>query len=216
MPPEALALALAASIYPPAVAAIIALGRGAQVRSRVAMFVFASLAVTYAGGVVALFVLVELGVTGSHSFTPSAAFDLVLGVALLGLAVYLSCRRPRGEKHQGSSKIDRYLESRGLAFMLGLTLYVIPSPIYLAAVKEVADAKLSTGGELAALAVTVFVMLWLIEVPMVMLLAVPDRAVELLERINRWFARNGRVVAVAAAAAAGAYLAIDGLANLIG
>jgi hypothetical protein len=32
MPSQALALALAASIYPPAVAAVIALGRGAHVR----------------------------------------------------------------------------------------------------------------------------------------------------------------------------------------
>ena len=41
MPTQALALALAASIYPPAVAAVIALGRGSEVRSRVFAFVFA-------------------------------------------------------------------------------------------------------------------------------------------------------------------------------
>ena len=41
---QALALAFAASIYPPAVAAVIALGRGAEVRSRVFAFVLAVLA----------------------------------------------------------------------------------------------------------------------------------------------------------------------------
>jgi hypothetical protein len=35
-------------------------------------------------------------------------------------------------------------------------------------------------------------MLWLVELPMLMLLVVPDRATSTLERINAWFARNGR------------------------
>jgi hypothetical protein len=39
MPSQTIALALGASIYPPAVAAVIALGRGADVRPRVLSFV---------------------------------------------------------------------------------------------------------------------------------------------------------------------------------
>jgi hypothetical protein len=39
MPPEAVSLALAASIYPPALTAVIALGRGVEVRLRVVLFV---------------------------------------------------------------------------------------------------------------------------------------------------------------------------------
>ena len=107
------------------------------------------------------------------------AFDLVLGVALIGLAIYLRRKRPdasAAKTPSGPSKIERYLESRRLAFVLGLTLYVLPSPIYVAAVKTIADAQLSTSSELLSLAATVAVMLWLIEVPMLMLLAVPDRA----------------------------------------
>jgi hypothetical protein len=40
--PEAVSLALAASIYPPALAAVIALGRGVEVRLRVVLFVIAA------------------------------------------------------------------------------------------------------------------------------------------------------------------------------
>ena len=100
--------------------------------------------------------------------------------------------------------------------MLGVTLYVLPSPIYVAAVKTIADAQLSTSSELLALAVTVAVMLWLIEVPMLMLLAVPDRASGLLERVNLWFTANGRLLAVLVSAGVGVYLAIKGLVALIG
>jgi hypothetical protein len=216
MPYQALALALAASIYPPAVAAVIALGRGSQVLTRVLAFVSAAAIITYAVGILMLFVLSDLGATGAHHRTPSATLDLILGVLLIGLSVYLRRKQPRPVKASGTSKIERYLQSRRLAFVLGVTLYVLPSPIYIAAVKEVADAKLSTSGKMLAVAATVAVMLWMVELPMLMLLVVPERTTSTLERVNAWFGRHGRFLAVIACAAAGTYLAIKGLADLTG
>ncbi|MFZ2113119.1 MAG: GAP family protein [Solirubrobacteraceae bacterium] len=228
MPPQALALAFAASIYPPAVVAVIALGRGDQVRSRVLAFVVAALLITYAIGTILLFLLEDVGATGSHHLTPSAALDLALGVLLLGLAVRLRRKQLVQQREReldaataetakkGTSKIERYLESRRLAFVLGITLYVLPSPIYIAAVKEISDASLSTGAKLVALLVTVAVMLWLIELPMLALVLFPERAASSLERINSWFTRHGRSLAVLACVAAGAYLSVKGLVNLIG
>ncbi len=227
MPSQAFALALAASIYPPAVAAVIALGRGTEVRSRVFMFVLAAALTTYAVGVVILFVLVDSGATGSTKWTPSATIDLVLGVALGLLAIRLwrkgresarvkqAAEKPAVEKPKGPSKIERYLENRRLAFVLGVTLYVLPSPIYIGAVKAVADAKLSTSSELLGLLAVVAVMLWMVELPMLALLAFPARAVGTLESINLWFARNGRLLGVIAAAAAAVYFVIRGLAGLL-
>jgi len=220
MPAQALELALAASIYPPAVLAVIALGRGEQLKSRVFVFVLGALLVTYALGVVMLVVLDELGATGRHHWAPSAALDLALGVALVGLAVHLR-RKPLVPKdlaaEQGEpSKIARYLESRRLAFVLGVTLYVLPSPIYIAAVKTLADAHLDKGAELVSLLVTVAVMLWLIELPMLMLIAFPDRAAGMLERANRWFTEHRRQLGVVVSAGVGLYLIAKGLAGLLG
>jgi hypothetical protein len=220
MPSQALALALAASIYPPAVAAVIALGRGAEVRSRVFMFVLAAGLVTYSVGAVILYALIELGATGAHHLTPGAAVDVALGVLLMLLALRLHRRRPDPAAAEPASstpsKIERYLESRRLAFVLGIILYVLPSPIYIGAVKAIADANLSTSGELASLVGVVAVMLWMVELPMLMLLVVPDRAASTLERINLWFARNGRTLAIVAAAGVGVYLLAKGLHQLIG
>ena len=197
MPPQALALALTASIYPPALAAVIALGKGAQVRSRVSAFVLAAAVTTYAIGCLMLFLLEELGATSSQDHSASAGIELGLGVLLILLAVRLRSKRPDraapSGKPSASSKIDRYLASRKLAFVLGITLYILPSPIYVAAAKSIADANLSTSSELLALAATVIVMLWLIEVPMLMLLVVPERSARALEEINLWFAHNGRL-----------------------
>lgn len=220
MPTQALALALAASIYPPAVAAVIALGRGAEVRSRVFMFVLAAGLVTYAVGALILYALVELGATGAHHLTPGAAVDVALGVALMLLALRLHRKRPDPAALSAASagatpsKIERYLQSRRLAFVLGIVLYVLPSPIYIGAVKAIADANLSTTAELLDLVVVVVVMLWLIELPMLMLLVVPDRAADTLERINLWFARHGRTLAILAAILVGVYLIAKGVVHL--
>jgi hypothetical protein len=264
MPPQALAFAFAASIYPPAVAAVIALGRGADVRPRVFAFVAASLLVTYAIGALILYVLVEVGATGSHHLTPGGWVDVGLGVLLLLLALRLHLRRgsplaalaPRarhgrdasgedgsdgeggpvpsrqaaggpggdvaaataGEAGEdtgnGESKIERYLHSRRLAFALGIVLYVLPSPIYIGAVKSIADANSSASAELSALVVVVLIMLWMVELPMLMLLAFPGRATATLESINLWFARNGRTLAILAALGAGAYLIVKGVVAL--
>jgi Sap, sulfolipid-1-addressing protein len=216
---QALALAFAASIYPPALAAVIAFGRGQQLRSRVFAFVLAAFLTTYATGTVMLLLLEELGATTTTSRSASTAIDLVLGVLLIALAVRLQRKRPEPdadlEAPSGHSKIDRYLESRRLAFVLGLTLYIIPSPIYIGAIKAIADATLSTSSELLDLAVTVAVMLWLIEVPMMLLLIIPGHAESALDETHRWFAHNGRTVAIVASAAAGAYLTITGLVDLV-
>jgi len=224
LPSEALALAFAASIYPPAVAAVIALGQGPRLRLRVVAFVLAAFVVTYAWGAVMLFLLEELGATNSTNRSASAGVDLALGVLLIALAVRLHIKRPHpdgdtqsdAKAHDQPSKIDRYLASPRLALVLGVILYMVPSPIYAAAVKAIADAKLSTAAELVDLVVTVAVMLWLIELPMLMLLIVPARAERALDDTNRWFARNGRTVAILASAGVGVYLIVKGIVDIPG
>lgn len=98
--------------------------------------------------------------------------------------------------------------------LLGFVLYVVPSPIYVGAVKVVSDAKASTATQLAYIAVVALVMLWMIELPMLVLLAFPRGGSAALERINDWLVRHGRQIAVIAAAGAGVYLIAVGLIEL--
>jgi MYXO-CTERM domain-containing protein len=220
LPADTLALAFAASIYPPAVAAVIALGRGPRLRSRVFAFVAAAFLTTYLVGAVILLLFEEIGATSSSDISLSAGVNIALGVLLLALAVRLQRRRPDpdapSKPSSGTSKIDRYLQNPRLAALLGVTLYIAPSPIYIGAVKSIADAKISRGSELLDLVAVVAVMLWLIEVPMLILLLLPARAERALDSTNRWFAANGRTVAIVAAVAVGAYLIIKGLVHLPG
>jgi hypothetical protein len=218
VPAQAISLALAASIYPPAVAAVIALGRGTDVRLRVFLMVCAAVLTVFATGALMLLLFEDLGASGNQHRTPSAGVEIAIGAVLLGLAYRLS--RPRPESPQGEeageSKTARYLESRRLVLVLGFVLYVLPSPIYIGAVKAISDSGGSTSTQLAYLAVVVAVMLWMIEVPMFMLIAFPARSAAALESVNAWFARNGRTLAVLVAAGAGLYLIGTGVVKLSG
>jgi hypothetical protein len=216
MPPEAVSLALAASLYPPALAAVIALGHGAEVRLRVVLFVLAAYLTSLVTGSVMLLLFGELSATHAAVLRPSAGLYALAGVALLVLATRLRARPPRPPNaEKGPSRVDRYLGSRRLVALLGIVLYVVPSPIFVGAVKAIADTNASAPLELLYLAEMLLIMLWLIEVPMLMLIAFPVRALATLEAINAWFVRHGRAVAVLACAVLGAYLLVLGAVELV-
>jgi hypothetical protein len=215
MPPEAVSLALAASIYPPALAAVIALGRGVEVRLRVVLFVLAAYCTALVTGGLMLFLFDEVDATREQVITPTAGLYVAAGSALLFVAARLRRDRPRASpKHAERSRIDRYLQSRWLVVVLGLVLYVVPSPIFAGAVKAIADTNASAGQELAHLAQMLVIMLWLIELPMLMLIAFPRRSVGALERVNTWFATHGRRLLALASSGLGIYLVVVGVVEL--
>jgi hypothetical protein len=216
MPSDAVSLALAASIYPPALAAVIALGRGEDVRLRVVLFVAAAYLTVLCTGALMLFLFGELEVTHTQLGTPSAALYLAGGCVLLLVSVRL--RRPRRAApadSRGQSRTERYLRNRWLVALLALILYVVPSPIFVGAVKAIADTNASAGQQLAYLAEMLVIMLWLIELPMLMLIVFPTRAELVLERTNAWFARHGRSMLVLVAAVLGIYLVVVGVVELV-
>jgi hypothetical protein len=216
MPSEAVSLALAASVYPPALAVVIALGRGTEVRLRVLMLVAGAFLTVLVTGALMLLLFTEVGASSKPARTASAGLYIAAGAALIGLAVRLRNRDPDAPKRDAEpSKTDRYLESARLVFVLGVVLYVIPSPIYVGVVKAIADTQASTAQQLMYLVEALLIMLWMIEIPMLLLLAFPARGSGVLEDINTWFARNGRLVAVLVAAGAGLYLIGVGLVELV-
>jgi hypothetical protein len=216
MPAEALSLALAASVYPPALAAVIALGRGREVRLRVVLFVFAAYLTVLVTGAIMLLLFKELSVTRAQVLTPTAALFFVAGVALVVIAARLRATTPH-TRHAPNrpSRVDRYLGSRRLVISLGVVLYVVPSPLFAGAVKAIADANASTGRDVIYLVEMLLIMLWLIEVPMLMLLLFPQRALATLETVNGYFARHGRSLAILACAGLGVYFLVVGAVELL-
>ncbi len=217
MPSEAISLALAASIYPPALAAVIALGRGTQVRLRVLLLVVAAFFTVLMTGALMLLLFGEVGSSSKPARSIGSGLYILGGAALIWLAFRLRNREPDPEKKKdsGPSKTDRYLESARLVLVLGVALYVVPSPIYMGVVKAISDTNASTAQQLLYLVQALLIMLWMIEIPMLLLLLFPARGSQILESINGWFARNGRMAASVVALVAGVYLVGVGLVEIL-
>jgi hypothetical protein len=215
MPPEGISLALAASIYPPALAAVIALGRGVEVRLRVVLFVIAAYCTVLVTGALLLLLFGELDATRKQVITPTAGLYVAGGSVLLLVATRVRRDSPRASAQPaGRSRIDRYLQRRWLVVVLGVILYVVPSPIFVGAVKAIADTDASAAQQLADLAQMLLLMLWLIELPMLILIAFPTHAVGALERANAWFAAQGRRLLALASGGLGIYLIVVGAVEL--
>jgi len=215
MPSEAISLALAASIYPPALAAVIALGRGTQVRLRVLLLVVGAFFTVLLTGMLMLLLFTEVGGSSSPARTVGSGLYILGGAALIVLGFRLLNRPSAPKQDKGPSKTDRYLESARLVLMLGFIMYVVPSPIYMGVVRSIADTHASTGQQVVYLVIALVIMLWLIEVPMLMLLIFPERGAQVLENINAWFARNGRRAAAYVSILAGVYLVGVGLIEIL-
>jgi heme/copper-type cytochrome/quinol oxidase subunit 2 len=217
IPRQAITLALLGSIYPPALAVAIAIAAGEKVRTRLAIFVVAAAATTYVVGLVILELFTETEVSSPRQHS-SGVLQFVIGVALVVLGVYLQrrSRRPKPEKPAGkesawSRRIDHAMSSVPLLLILAVTLYALPSPQYIGAVKAVSGQPASEARKLIQLLVVVAIMLWMIELPALGLAIFPQRAGVALERFNAWLSRNGRTLLIVLCYVAGVWMIINGL-----
>lgn len=217
MPVEAFGLALAAAFYPPAVIAMIALVRGDQPRRRLFVYLAGAAVMTFGAGVAMLLLLQQSGAVQRQHPQPSAALEIVLGLAALAIAAWL-WRRPAGSGHRDadgdSGRVERFTRSLALVFALGLLMYA-PSPLYFGAMKTVADANLSTAANAALVLALGATVLLMVEIPAVLAVLSPEHTSRALVRANEWLRANATLLGTLAFAAGGVYLVVRGLADLI-
>jgi hypothetical protein len=217
--PEALPLALAAAIYPPALLVLLLLLSSGQPRRLVATYLAGAATVTIGAGLLALGLLSGAGVTTQDSHTASGAVYVVVGVVLLAAAAW-AWRRPRdtqAESGPGDGRIadwsQRALANRGWAYVLGLAMF-LPSPLYLLAVKDISDSGDSTAGQVLAVLICAIAVMLFVEIPLVAMLIWPTAVATGLERVYGWLSRNGWTLAATLALAGGIYAIAKGIGQL--
>ncbi|HEX4716946.1 MAG TPA: GAP family protein [Thermoleophilaceae bacterium] len=215
MPYQALPLALAAAFFPFGLIVFTLLVSSEPFRARAVSFLAGALAMTFGCGVVGVTLAHDLdlaGVRGSHHV--SGVVDIAVG-ALLLIAFVVIRRRPAKERaaREPAPWIRALMRSPLLAFLLGAGLYA-PSPLYLGALTIVADAGLSTAGDVVWVAILTVIVTSLIEVPVILMLREPERGRAGLVRLNGWMSSNGRALLMWLVLAAGVYLVVRGVARV--
>lgn len=214
MPSQAITLALLGSVYPPALAVAVAIAAGDKVRTRFAIFVSAAMCTTYLVGIAILEIFTAADLTSAKHQHSSGLLQLVIGLALVLTGVYLHRRRRPDKKPKepkGESRIERAMNSVPLLLLLGVTLYALPSPQFIGAVKAISGQTVPEPRKLIQLLIVVVIMLWMIEVPAVALAVFPRRAGRVLDAFNVWIGRHGRTLLIVICYLAGAWMIINGL-----
>lgn len=221
--PQALPLALAAAVYPPALVVLLLFMTAPEPRRVVLAYFGGAVTVTLGSGLVALAVVDDAGLASRDSSQASAGVDILLGVLLLGIAAWARRRaaaaraRILDESQERPSRIaewsGRALHDGRWAVVLGLLMY-LPSPLYLLAVKEIADSGDAAASNVLAVLICAIGVLLFVEVPLVAMFVRPAGTAAGLDRVHGWLTRNGWNLAALLALIAGVYGLVKGVAEV--
>jgi hypothetical protein len=215
MPVQAIPLALAASLYPLGIGALLLLTQAARAQSKVAVFLAAAVACTVPIGFVVVFALHGIGLDQDSKRSASYGLRLAIGVVLL-VAALVVARWP-SKPHTKPSRVTGLAREGGLigVFAAGVALYVLPSPVYLAALEVVGSTKMDTAARAAWVLIVVALVLITVEVPVLLFLLAPGRTVPRLRALDAWLGRNARTLLAMVLAVIGLWEVIDGLVGLL-
>lgn len=218
--PEALPLALSASIYPPAFLVLLLLLTGEHPRRLVLAYFAGATLMVVGAGLIGLAVLNGSGATSQSSKSASGGVEVAVGLALLALAAWLWRRRTRqpdkpiNDQSQQEGRIAQWSRrattSQKWSFALGVAMF-LPSPLYLLAVPHIADSGSSTGSDIAAVLICAAAVLIFVEVTLLALLIRPGNVAAALQRTQEWLARNGWTIGALVAFAAAIYALVEGI-----
>jgi threonine/homoserine/homoserine lactone efflux protein len=181
----------------------------------------------YIGAVILILIVVILGIllgAGITSSSPKpnpilAAVDVLLGILLLifGLRRIFKAQKSPKNRFQGdtkhNSKIVQFI--KGLSFGFGMFLINFSTTIIvLAAGKEIGASSADLVGKLIVITILTLITLLVCEIPLLMYILFPEKANNVLSKVNKWMQRNGHYLMGIVIVIIGIYLLWIGLFKL--
>ncbi len=153
-------------------------------------------------GAALVFALQDSSLMSGDELPSAPRVDIVAGALALGAAVVLrrvgrrnARRRQRPEtpkrEHRTSDWIQRLVESGGrLAFVAGIVATILPAPLAIIAMADIAQLGYSTIATLLVIILFYVVMFTFVEVPIVGYAVAPEATAARVTTFNAWLARN--------------------------
>lgn len=213
-------LALVASVSPPALLLAGLYLRSERPGKLTFFFIVGGLVVVSVVGIVALVLIRAGGLSHLGQHQPRYGLRLGLGVIALAAAAFLYRRKPKppdANKKPKKPNLVKRLSSRPspvTAFAVGVFMFG-PSVAFISAVQVVATAKTGLADTIGAMALIIVLAVLFAWLPFLAYLIAPDRTVHLLHSLEGALAKHGRTVMIAAVAAIGLYLTIQGITGLV-
>jgi hypothetical protein len=182
-----------------------------------------ALLVSLTVGFVIVFVIHDSGATETAQNSLSPSMDIALGAIFLLVAYVVSsgrderlkerrkARKGASEAEKGPSKVEQLL-GRGdarITFALGV-VFTLPGVAYLAALHDLQQLGYGAPGEILVILGFNFMLLILLEIPLVGYLVAPERTVAAVQRFRTWLTQSSRRILVVGAAGIGVILLVRG------
>jgi cytochrome c biogenesis protein CcdA len=163
-------------------------------------------------------VLITLGAAGFTRKQPhrSGWFYVAIGILMLAFAVviYLRSRHPKKKDPSEDKQDARIHEGRvAVAFGLGLVMW-LPSPTYLAALKEIQDTHSGWALTTVYAAIAVILVVWILVIPIVLFLLFREPARRQLHKTNGWLKDHGPALLAGLTAVGGVGILLKGIIQL--
>jgi hypothetical protein len=219
-----LPLAVASAFWPLLLAVVIVSLRAAHPPRLLVSFLAGGLLATMTVGLVVVYALQDSSLTDRSQATFDPWTEIAVGsLALLAAAVLWRRMGPRSDTVPVEpvvaepGRLERMLDrGAALAFVAGIVGCVLPGPLPLVALKDIAEMDVGFAETFALLLGFYLIMFAFIEAPLVGYFVAPAWTGRTTQRFNTWLDRNMRRVAVAVLGVAGAYLVANGVIDLVG
>jgi hypothetical protein len=227
MPLQLLILALDSALYPTLLAAVVILLSQPRRVRLLSAYLAGGLTISVGLGLGLVFVFKSSGALHSSRSGLSWTTDLAVGGLALVLAVALAtradarfaerrrARKPNDPSSEKREPISQRILARGSAPIVFLAALAInlPGASYLVALKDIAAAHHSTGGDVLLVLAFNLIMFLLAEIPLVGLIVNPTRTEVLVRLVDDWFSRNGRRIAILLCLVLSVFLIARGIAK---
>ena len=221
------ALGLSAAINPILVGVVLVTLASPRPKALLGAYVAGGMTFSVGLGIGAVSLASGTGAVKPTTSTTNGLVDLLLGLVLLAVAAWFgtgraerrharkvtaSAGRPKkpsvGDRLLGGSRTS-------MAFLAGVLL-TLPSAMYVAALKDIAEAGVSTQEEILAVVLFNVLMLLPALIPLALLVVAPDGTKAAVERSDRWMRDHQKRLVTAVAGAVGLYLTGKGIVALSG
>jgi Sap, sulfolipid-1-addressing protein len=221
------ALGLSAAINPILVGVVLVTLASPRPKALLGAYVAGGMTISIGIGIGAVSLASGTGAVTSSTSTTNGLVDLVLGLVLLAVAAWFATGRAERRharkvaaaagRPKKPSVSDRLLggSRASMAFLAGVLL-TLPSAMYIAALKEIAEAGVSSVEELLAIVLFNVLMLLPALVPLALLVVAPDSTKTAVERADRWMRGHQKRLVTVVAGAIGVYLSAKGVIALAG
>ena len=221
------ALGLSAAVNPVLVGVVLVTLASPRPKALLGAYLAGAMTFSIGLGIGAVAVAGGTGAVTSSTSTTNGVADLVLGLVLLAVAAWFATGRAERRharkvaasagRPKKASVGDRLLggSRTSMAFLAGVLL-TLPSAMYLAALKDIAEAEVSTQEEVFAIVLFNVLMLLPALIPLVLLVVVPDATLAAVQRADGWMRDHQKRVVTAVAGGVGIYLTGKGIIALSG